>query len=66
MLDSLPSIPEAEDRIFNFFHEPDVVPPGDFCHSLWQILAVQFCHKLWQNLGTQSGRRFFAGLKITH
>jgi len=62
MLDSLPSIPEAQDRIFHFLHEPNVVPPGDFCHSLWQILAVQFCHKLWQNLGTQSSRRFLAGL----
>jgi hypothetical protein len=24
------------------------MPPGNFCHGSWQILAVQFCHGPWQ------------------
>ncbi len=62
VLDGLPGVPEAQERAFDFLQEPDVVSPGDFCHSLWQIRAVQFCHKLWQNPGVQAGRRFPAVL----
>ena len=50
MFDGLVGIPEAQNRVGDFFQQPHIVSPRDFCHRLWQILTVQFCHKLWQNL----------------
>jgi hypothetical protein len=50
VFDGLVRIPEAENRVRDFFQQQHIVSPRNFCHRLWQIVPVQFCHKLWQNL----------------
>jgi hypothetical protein len=57
VLGRLMGVPEALERIFDFFDEDNIVEPGQYSNRLREIDAVQFCHSLRQILSLQFSRR---------